>query len=68
MKAHQEELKDLAKLKVNLGYPTMHKKGQIELETKAREDKATSRARAECLEEIADVLKTEKPMTTIGLS
>ena len=47
MKAHQEEIKDIAALKVNLGYPTTQRKGQIEPRTKAREDKATSKARAE---------------------
>ena len=47
MKAHQEEMKDIAELKLNLGYPTTQRKGKIEPKTKAREDKATSRARAE---------------------
>ena len=36
--------------------------------TKASEDRATTRARAERMEKVADVLKTKKLMTTICLS
>ena len=65
---HQEEMKDIAKLKTNLVYPTTRRKGQIELKTKAKEDKATARAEAKRLEEVAEVIKIENLMTTIGLS
>ena len=63
MKAHQEEMKDIDELKVNLGYPTTQRKGQIE-----SRKKATSRTRVERLEEVAKVLKIEKLMTIISLS
>ena len=68
MKAHHEEMKDIAEFKTSLGYPTTRRKGQIEPRTKAREDKATLQARAERLEEVTNILKTEKLMTSIGLS
>ena len=68
MKAHQEEIKNLIDLKISLGYPTTKRKGQIEPRTKTREDRATTRARAKRMEEVADVLKTKKLMTTVDLS
>ena len=68
MKAHHEEMKDIAEFKTSLGYPTTRRKGQIEPRTKARENKATLQARVERLEEVTDILKTEKLMTSIGLS
>ena len=69
MKAHNEEMKDIAEFKTSLlGYLATRRKGQIEPRTKAREDKATLQARVKRMEEVADILKTKKLMTSIGLS
>ena len=68
MKSHQKEIKDLTDLKISLGYPTDERKGQMEPRTKAREDKATIRARAKRMEEVIEFLQMEKIMTSIRLS
>ena len=52
MKTHQEEIKDLTDLKISLGYLITKWKGQMEPQTKAQEDRATTRARVVRMEEV----------------